>query len=509
MARFDRRGIDLDQETLEQWLHQAGVATNGNASSRLLDSPLANQDYVLSRWAVIPSGWHQWNADPDNLREVRRSTVCLAWWTDYTGRKHTRAVGYRGAFQTKQLHNVLCMEGEPISTVWMVYPENCFEILHEGQRELYAICSCGVVGPLRELAWMGSHCGPCYDREVAEEISPFAQTVHRRCLKQARSFYGGLLWSPEGSQLAVPSADHYCLLWDVEKDELLEQPQVQILWSFGAFTPDGGSILVGTDNGLSLMDLSTQKELQKYVTPQSSGIFSPPVFSPNGKLLASLDLNQHIIVWDVESGEILHILEPESTRYFYGHLFTPDSSRILAPTGQGIEIWNLSPVEIQGFLPGASGLSGAMALSPDGRMLAAEVRFVGWVAAQAAPDNVQISIWDWAEQKEIANFPISGGMQGRALGFSPEGQYLFYIREGSCIQMIDIESGELLPALHLTGAQVRSVSFSPNGQWLGIGTIDAFSSSVAKSQHDGTVRAWSWSTIHHALTNFPKRNSHA
>ena len=93
-----------------------------------------------------------------------------------------------------------------------------------------------------------------------------------------------------------------------------------------------------------------------------------PVFSPNGKLLVVGNLNDKTHVFDVESGEPLHVLSRKST---HQPVFSPDGTLLAIAYVDGkVGIWNLASGTLVKLLDGEAEEVFTLAWSADGRFLA-------------------------------------------------------------------------------------------------------------------------------------------
>jgi WD40 repeat protein len=162
-------------------------------------------------------------------------------------------------------------------------------------------------------------------------------------------------------------------------------------------------------------------------------------FSPNGKLLASgsEDAKKAVIIWDIESHRVLHIL--------VGH---PEFGVIV----------------------------GTVAFSPDGQLL-----------ASGCTENGKIAIWA-VRQGELVRVLPGHGAYVRCAKFSPNGQLIASAGANGCIRLWEAESGRLLRQIEHTGApdyEAGCLAFSPDGRFLIAG-----SKSVLHGRNNHTISMW-------------------
>lgn len=222
------------------------------------------------------------------------------------------------------------------------------------------------------------------------------------------------------------------------------------------------------------------------------GRTGPAAFSPDGRYLASADRDT-IHLWDVATGQEI--------RNFIGHqsgvwtvAFSPDGRYLLSGSGGttkhagDIRLWNVSSgSEVRRIAAHAKdsivgvGTAWSVAYSPDGR------HFVS-----GGSDNV-VRLWDAASGVEIQSFAghetvhLSRGTVWadiRSVAFSPDGQYVASGAVDNTARLWDIKSGAETtrfighekPKKGLPG--VAALAFSPDGRHL------------LTSGHDNTVRLW-------------------
>jgi WD40 repeat protein len=154
---------------------------------------------------------------------------------------------------------------------------------------------------------------------------------------------------------------------------------------------------------------------------------------------------------------------------------SPDG-RTLAATSGGdrgvsIHLWDVESSRLIGSLVGHSGRVHQLAFSPDGQTLAS----AGW--------DGKIGLWEAAKRRLIALLP---GHIDEAYGvtFSPDGRTV-----ASCgtdaVRLWNVTTFRQVALLE-TGGTLESVAFSSDGQWL------------AGAADDGTIRLWrapSWEDI--------------
>jgi eukaryotic-like serine/threonine-protein kinase len=157
--------------------------------------------------------------------------------------------------------------------------------------------------------------------------------------------------------------------------------------------------------------------------------------------------------------------------------FVPNRNWLVTIGGDDgqLKIWDAEQARLLGSAPCLKGVLARVAVSPDGRLLAA-----------SAAEEYSINLWDITGAPEDANFPrFDRSVVGLGPAvFSPDGRTLAIANRdmGFHPDLYDLESVEvevevepLQPPQHNF---MHSIAFSPDGQWLATGSSD------------GTVALW-------------------
>ncbi|MGD0246394.1 MAG: protein kinase [Streptosporangiaceae bacterium] len=147
--------------------------------------------------------------------------------------------------------------------------------------------------------------------------------------------------------------------------------------------------------------------------PYRLGPVGGVVFSPDGKTLASKDVNS-IYLWDIATRtRIATLTDPDSTGAIGGVAFSPDGKTLAAANGDSIYLWDVAARTRIATLtdPGSTGAIN-VAFSPDGKTLV------------TADDNGRIYLWDVAARTHIVTLTDPGSKGVSNIAFSPDGKTL-------------------------------------------------------------------------------------
>lgn len=267
----------------------------------------------------------------------------------------------------------------------------------------------------------------------------------------------GSCFMPEGKVAVISAFLNGVAFWDVASEKRIrswtwnkEEEVVSV-----AVSPDGAAIAVVTFSHIHandpkgshrafvihLWDVKANKERLAIRDPEKYrgipgdigfGVKDVPVFSPDGKVLATTTRQPTIRLWDVASGKELRKLE--------GHqdtvscvAFSPDG-RLLASGASGCDpgevdrrilIWDVQTGEKVGTLDGHEKSVLSVAFSPD-----------GWLLASSSEDDT-IRIWELATGKEILRFR-DGKRTAFCVTFSPNGGNLATAMSGGIALIWDL-----------------------------------------------------------------------
>ena len=209
---------------------------------------------------------------------------------------------------------------------------------------------------------------------------------HKTTLTGHRSDVRNVVFSPNGRTLAS-SAGNMIWLWDVHTGEHKTTLQghtsnINAL----AFSSDGTMLASGSgdrddDSTVRLWNTKTGKQYTKFRNlDREHHEFSLPIttiaFSPDGKIIASIDRSADIQLWNIVTKKHITTLTANSDspdHYYYGYFvmaFSPDGTT-LTSTGYNstINVWDIEARKRQDTLKGHTGLVTSLAYSADGTTL--------------------------------------------------------------------------------------------------------------------------------------------
>jgi dipeptidyl aminopeptidase/acylaminoacyl peptidase len=225
-----------------------------------------------------------------------------------------------------------------------------------------------------------------------------------RQLDTKRSGVEAVAFSADGKVLATVSINGAIEVWEVGTGKRVREigPRRRGQEDEGgsrtiALSADGQTLAALTGpNSLTLHDLSTGQQRRVELAGQRDGSLFRLFFSPNGKVLAGLE-NDSVILWATGNGRQFCRIEGQGMHSSEGMMvwesavFSPDG-RLLATVGRDnvINLWEASTGKPIRSFKGHQGWGTALAFTPDGRLLASgslDTTVLLWDLTGLSPDG--------------------------------------------------------------------------------------------------------------------------
>ena len=181
--------------------------------------------------------------------------------------------------------------------------------------------------------------------------------------------------------------------------------------------------------------------------------FGTPVFSPDGRKMATLEKGNAVALRDVKTWQPTHQLAGHQTE-IYTLAFSPDGKLLASGSDDGLtKIWDVATGrELRTLAPHRASVR-ALAFSPDNSLLA------------TGSNDTTIRLWDVSTGSPLRT--LSGyGAYVRSVVFSPDGKRLVNGGLANKANVWDVTTGRLLRSLLGHDADVRVVIYSPDGKFL-------------------------------------------
>jgi WD40 repeat protein len=245
-------------------------------------------------------------------------------------------------------------------------------------------------------------------------------------------------------------------------------------------------VTAGADGKVIVWNIDS-KQILKILSDRSSKDITRVLFSPNGKYLATYDNNGQLILWNVMTwNQIKKFTGFEKNMISID--FSPDN-RILAAAGHDatIWLWEISTGQQLAYLKGHRHIIYSIKFSPDGKCI-----------ASASADGT-IRIWEIATDKQVKIFGkkedyIMFGLDGKpesyftadldagsCLKFNSDGTLLAVGYHDKSVRIWDIALGTIEQTFEGHNSGIEALDFSPDN------------SILISASLDSTVRFWNLS----------------
>jgi RNA polymerase sigma factor (sigma-70 family) len=222
-----------------------------------------------------------------------------------------------------------------------------------------------------------------------------------------------LHFTPDGKEIVSHGFREGTCIWDAatgcELRRIVPEAPTQI--NTIALSADGrriaGTLLHRNEFGnkypVAIWDRMTGKKIGE----TGNGKYSFPCFAPDSNLLAVIDYDGRIELWDVDAGRSVRSWKAHNG-WIGNALFLPDGKHLVTGgSDNAVRFWDVATGDKVRELAELVSTSGSLALSPDGKRLASVVHKPSppRVIGGERPGN-EIQLWDVASGKEVRRLSV-------------------------------------------------------------------------------------------------------
>ena len=236
------------------------------------------------------------------------------------------------------------------------------------------------------------------------------------------------------------------------------------------FSSDGARFAVAAAVGIWIYDAQTGEELALLTGHQRE--VKAVEFSLDGRTFTSVDAGGETRLWDATTRK-LHSILIEPTDFVEKVTLSSDGTKLVtANIDDTFRLWHLDETDQEPIIIDDTRQRVlALALSPDGGILASSKTPHHNSISQTPVENFRLQVWDTTTQKMLFNLP-GDTEQIHTLVFSPDGRTLISSDIEGTTQLWDVDTGTSRSIIKGNEDRVRALELSPDGKYFATGYSD-------------------------------------
>lgn len=297
-----------------------------------------------------------------------------------------------------------------------------------------------------------------------KDVSPFGLQLVRS-FKAHDKPIGRFAWSPDGRQLATPSADSTVKIWDGRTGELMRtlsghtERVICVAWS-----PRGNTLASGSDDQTARIWDTRSGRLIERIADRSSSVASL-AWSPDGSTLTLGFNDSTVLFW--QNGRVIEARR--SSGMVTSLKWSPDGRQLAAASEDEalVEVWDSKTMGVR------------RSLNHNAQVMALDWSANGKLIATGCSDNT-VWLWEYVSDKPRRILEGHTGIVN-AVSFSSDGLVVASKSHDGTVRLWRTDTGELLSVVPNQGSHfvVAGVAFNPRQSQL-----------ATLAQQDTVINIW-------------------
>ncbi len=268
-----------------------------------------------------------------------------------------------------------------------------------------------------------------------------------------------------GKRLLI-TAGNTVKLWDIEAGAIVFERKMPAYITLALMSADDTLLAVGVaDQTAAVWEVETG-EIRHLLTGHQGSV-DAPFFGPDDSLMVTVSLDYTQRVWDAETGAHLRTLDETRDNIPVLQVVYLDENRVLLPSSnQSVRVWNLQTGKPESVVQGPAQLELIPEqISPGGKY----VLSTSW---HKVLDGALI--WSAETGQELYTIPMPSGDHGRGLGYfsQDDSAMALLFEEDGTLHFFEVESGRALTTLTDMFENGRWHAWSPDGARLAVAQFD-------------------------------------
>ncbi len=288
-------------------------------------------------------------------------------------------------------------------------------------------------------------------------------------------------------------------LWNPKTGEVVSELRGEGAGGTAAFSPDGKTLVVGHARQLRFWNLLSGQSRATFNASTDQGRIGI-AFGPDGNTLATaLSTSASVIANDLREGrlevKLWDVSRPAALLAFGGDpqisaIFTPDSKSLMTrviPSDGAVRFWDLDTLRVRAVVNTTATDESSIALSPNGRLLAAGViagadrERVIYGGSGNGSVSGRLNLWDTQTGELIRQVEVGRGLV-RSLRFSPDGKSLALVHDTSegntlgarsaFVRIWNLDQNRMTAAFPFPDTSGNSLAWTPDGTILALSCFD-------------------------------------